>query len=313
MAILDHAAQQRTSWLDELEIGVGTWAWGDRLMWNYGSNYAEQDLRDAYAESLSARITLFDTAEIYGFGGSERFLGRFMRETGTRPRLATKFFPYPWRQLGSQLINALRGSLQRLGVPSVDLYQLHVPTPPFTVERWADALAEAVDLGLTAAVGVSNYSADDVRRMVDALARRGVTLASNQVEYSLIHRDIEFDGTLRACRELGVRVIAYSPIGMGLLTGKYTPANPPGGARRFKLGGMVDGVQPLVSLLREVGQRYGKTPAQVAINWTLCKGTLPIPGAKTARQALMNAGGANWRLNDEDIAALDEESARDVR
>jgi aryl-alcohol dehydrogenase-like predicted oxidoreductase len=305
--------QQQTSWLDELEIGIGTWAWGDRLVWNYGSGYSEQDLRDAYAESLSSGINLFDTAEIYGFGGSERYLGRFMRETGTRPRIATKFWPQPWRVNRSQLIDALRGSLSRLGIPSVDLYQIHIPSKLVPPSHWADALADAVEMGLTASVGVSNYSADEMRRTYDILARRGIPLASNQVEYSLIKRNIESDGTLRAARELGVRIIAYSPIGMGLLTGKYTPAKPPSGARRMMYRNVIGRVQPLVSLLREIGEARGKTPAQVAINWTICKGTLPIPGAKTAKNAAMNAAAANWRLTEADIAALDEESARDLR
>ncbi len=313
MATLDQLQQQHATWLDALEIGIGTWAWGDRLVWNYGSGYSEQDLRDAYAESLSNGITLFDTAEIYGFGGSERFLGRFMRETGTHPRIATKFMPHPWRISKAQLIDALRGSLARLGLPSGDLYQVHVPSRLVPPSHWADALADAVELGLTASVGVSNYGADDLRRTHDLLAKRGIPLASNQVEYSLIHRDIESDGTLRACRELGVRVIAYSPIGMGLLSGKYTPSNPPGGARRLMYRGMIDKIQPLVSLIREIADAHGKTLAQVAINWTICKGTLPIPGAKTAKHAAVNAGGANWRLREEDIAALDEESARDLR
>ncbi len=313
MATLEPTQQQHATWLDALEIGIGTWAWGDRLIWNYGSGYAEQDLRDAYAEALSSGINLFDTAEVYGFGGSERFLGRFMRETGTHPRIATKFMPHPWRINRAQLTAALRGSLSRLGLLSVDLYQIHTPSKLVPPSHWADALADAVELGLTAAVGVSNYGADDLRRAYDLLARRGIPLASNQVEYSLMHRAIEFDGTLRACRELGVRVIAYSPIGMGLLTGKYTPSKPPTGARRLIYRGIINRVQPLVSLLREIGAAHGKTPAQVAINWTICKGTLPIPGAKTARHAAMNAAAAHWRLTEDDIAALDEESARDLR
>ena len=313
MATLDPILQRESAWLDSLEIGIGAWAWGDRIMWNFGRGYSEQDLRDAYAESLSGGITFFDTAEIYGFGRSEQFLGRFMRETGTHPRIATKFMPYPWRLLKPQLIDALRGSLERLGLPSVDLYQIHMPSPLVPVERWADALADAVEMGLTRSVGVSNYSAADVRRIHAALAKRGVPLASNQVEYSLIERGIERDDTLRACHELGVRVIAYSPLGMGLLTGKYTPDNPPPGARRLRFGRILGRVQPLVSLLREIGAARGRTPAQVAINWTICKGTLPIPGVKTAHQAAIDAGAAGWRLAPDELAALDEESARDLR
>jgi aryl-alcohol dehydrogenase-like predicted oxidoreductase len=148
------------------------------------------------------------------------------------------------------------------------------------------------------------------RRAHAALAERGVPLASNQVKYSLLDRHIERDGTMQTCRELGVTIIAYGPLEMGLLTGKYTPANLPPGVRgaRYRREYIARG-QPVVGLLREIGQaRDGKTPSQVAINWTMRKDTVPIPGAKTARQAQENAGALGWQLSEGEIAALDAAS-----
>ncbi|NDJ62090.1 MAG: aldo/keto reductase [Chloroflexi bacterium] len=304
-------------WLNgAVELGIGTWAWGDRLMWGFGGDYATDDVRAAFDATLAAGIALFDTAEVYGFGQSERLLGQFIRERasgdGPQPLIATKFAPLPWRFSGPQLIAALRGSLERLGAEQVALYQVHfpVPLPPIPEEVWAAALADALDLGLTRAVGVSNYNRERTIRAHYVLARRGHALATNQVEYSLLERSIERDGTLDAARELGVTIIAYSPLGMGLLTGKYTAENPPPGPRGARYRQLLPKLPPLISALTEIGAAHGdKSPAQVALNWTICKGTLPIPGAKNAKQAEHNAGAVGWRLTADEVAQLDEISA----
>ncbi|MBS1251903.1 MAG: putative oxidoreductase [Anaerolineales bacterium] len=293
-------------------LGIGTWAWGDRLFWGFGGDYDESDVEAAFQASLDAGINFFDTAEIYGFGRSEKLLGQFSRESGQRVVVATKFFPYPWRWRRKSLLDALRGSLGRLGLSQVDVYQIHWPYPPVPIESWAAGLADAVDAGLVRAVGVSNYNVDQMRRAHAVLASRGVPLAANQVEYSLLEREPERNGLLDACRELGVTLIAYSPLAQGLLTGKYTPDNTPSGARSFRYNRQyVGGVQPLVALLRQLGAVHGgKTPAQVALNWVICKGAIPIPGAKNARQAQENAGALGWRLTGGQVAALDEVSAK---
>lgn len=292
-------------------LGIGTWAWGDRLFWGYGrGGYTDADLCAAFDASLAASITLFDTAEVYGRGRSERLLGQFVRATEQPVVVASKFMPLPWRLRRGSLVAALRKSLDRLGLKQIDLYQIHVPFPPISIETWMAGLADAVDAGLVRAVGVSNYSAAQMRRAHTALAQRGIPLASNQVEYSLIHRDPEQNGVLAACRELNVTLIAYSPLAMGLLTGKFTPEQPPSGlrGRRYRRDRLVR-LQPLIARMREIGARYGdKTPAQVALNWLICKETVPIPGAKNARQARDNAGALGWRLNAEEVAALDAAS-----
>jgi aryl-alcohol dehydrogenase-like predicted oxidoreductase len=303
---------ERHSVLDGLDLGVGTWAWGDRLVWGYGQGYSAEDVRQAFDTSLAAGLRLFDTAESYGQGKSESLLGSFIKASGQQVLVATKFMPYPWRLSRRSLLRALRSSLERLGLHRVDLYQIHQPLPPVNVETWMAAMAEAVEAGLTVEVGVSNYSRSWMQRAFEALAREAVPLASNQVEYSLINRTVEKNGLLKHCQELGVRLIAYSPLAMGLLTGKYTVNNPPQGIRAgvYKYDRrFIERMTPLMTLIQRIGQEHaGKTPAQVALNWTICKGTLPIPGAKTVAQAEQNAGALGWRLADDEVAALDEAS-----
>ncbi len=291
-------------------LGIGAWQWGDRMMWGFGREYGEVEVRRAFEASLAAGIRFFDTAEVYGRGRSERLVGEFVRASGQPVVVATKFFPFPWRWRKHSLVDALRQSLDRLGLKQVDLYQIHWPFPPRSVEWWADALADAVAAGLTRAVGVSNFNANQMHRASDVLAKRGIPLASNQVEYSLLHREPERNGVLAACRDLNVTLIAYSPVGKGVLTGKYTPQNPPAGPRGRRWNGRrLARVQPLVARLREVGEGHGgKTPAQVALNWLMQKGALPIPGVKNARQVQDNLGALRWSLTPDEVELLDQAS-----
>lgn len=300
--------------LDHVEIGVGTWAWGDHLVWGYGRGYSRKDVSEAFSTSMAAGIRLFDTAEVYGQGQSEKLLGEFIASSEQPVLIATKFMPYPWRLRRRSLLRALRGSLTRLGVKQVDLYQIHHPLPPVNTETWMSAMVEGVHEGLIRAVGVSNYDQSRMQRAFDALARDGIHLASNQVEYNLLNRKVEKNGLLQKCRDLNVKLIAYSPLGMGLLTGKYTVQNPPQGIRAGAIQynrPLLVRMEPLMTLMKRIGSDHaGKTPAQVALNWAICKGTLPIPGAKNIIQAEQNAGAVGWLLTEEEIAALDEASDR---
>jgi len=292
-------------------------AWGDRFFWGYGRAYSETDVKSAFELSLDAGVTFFDTAEIYGSGISETLLGKFLRESsrpqGTFPIVvATKFFPYPWRIHGGSLKQALLNSLKRLQMEKVDLYQVHWPFPPVPIETWASSLADVVEDGLTKAVGVSNYNLDQMRKAQVVLAKRGVLLASNQVEFSLINRKIEKNGLLKLCQEMNITCIAYSPLGRGILTGKYSSKNPPAGirSRRYSTK-FLDRVEPILRLLREIGnENGGKTPGQVALNWVISKGAVPIPGAKNALQAQENAGSLGWHLSESELTALDKVSDR---
>jgi aryl-alcohol dehydrogenase-like predicted oxidoreductase len=169
-------------------------------------------------------------------------------------------------------------------------------------------MAEAVQAGKVRAVGVSNYSAAEMRLAHAELAQRGVPLASNQVQYSLLYRAPEVNGVLEACRELGVTLMAYSPLAMGALTGKYSARQRAGGLRRlmpaFGRKAMA-AVEPVVALLRQIGERYGKSPSQVALRWLMeNESVLPIPGAKNARQAQENAGALTFALTPDEVEQL---------
>jgi aryl-alcohol dehydrogenase-like predicted oxidoreductase len=292
-------------------LGVGTWAWGDRDVWGMGGYDAaltEASINEAWEASIDAGVTLFDTAEVYGGGESERIIGRLLAQDPSRRAslvLATKFLPLPQKfNVVRELRVSLEASLERLGVDTVELYQLHGPISLRSAGVLADALAAVVTDGLVRAVGVSNYSVREMQRMHGQLAARDVALASNQIEFSLLRRRPETTGLLAACRRLGVVPLAYSPIGQGRLTGKYSAANPPPGTRRFSAHPM-ERVDPIVAELRRIGDLHDRTPSQVALRWTIEKGAVPIPGAKNARQATDNAGALGWRLAAGEIAALD--------
>jgi len=293
-------------------MGLGTWAWGDRSTWGmngYDRTYDFETIRAAYERTVTAGITLLDTAEMYGDGESERIIGRLLCEDRAhrdRVVIATKFMPFPWRiPFAAALRKSLRNSLARLGVPFVHLYQIHGPISLRSARAVAAALAAPYKAGLIKAVGVSNYSEGELRAIHAALATHGIPLATNQVEYSLLRTMPESNGLLRACRELGVTLLAYSPLAMGRLTGKYSQANPPPGKRNFSAFPMAE-IEPVIAELRRCGAAHGdKTPAQVALNWLICKGAVPIPGAKNAAQAEQNAGALGWRLTADEVAALD--------
>jgi aryl-alcohol dehydrogenase-like predicted oxidoreductase len=289
------------------ELGVGVWQWGDTLSWGYGRSYSEADIRGAYEASLARGLDFFDTAEIYGRGESERLLGKLVRESGRNVTIASKFFPFPWRLTRGSLARALEHSLQRLGLESIDLYQIHWPSPPVPIETRLAGLADAFDRKWIRAAGISNYNTEQTRRAHVFLAAHGIPLASNQVSFSLLDRRPETTGLLEACRELNVTLIAYSPLAQGLLTGKYSRQHRPGGMRAVRgFRASYDTIGRLIDLMREIGVGHGgKSPGQVALNWVICKGAVPIPGAKSARQAEENAGAAGWGLTSEEVAALE--------
>jgi len=267
-------------------LGVGSNAWGA------GRN-ADPALRAVFEAGLEAGINLFDTAEIYNMGGSEKTFGQFLPAARERVVMTSKFFPYPWCWQKSSLKKALLASLERLKIEQLDLYLVHFPLPPRAVEIWVEALAEVKEAGLVRAVGVSNYNSGQLRRAHAVLARHNIPLACNQVEYSLLKREAEKNGLLQLCKELEIILVAYRPLASGLLSGSRTAPR----------------VQPLVKLLCQIGERHdGKTPSQVALNWVMCKGALPIPGASKLRHVQQNAGALGWRLSDEEVQALDQAS-----
>lgn len=288
-------------------LGIGTRTWG------YGDNAAASDRREAFETAMSAGVTLFDTAEIYAIGKSERLLGSFIQKPGSAAVVMTKYAPFPWRFGRKSIVNALRRSLQRLGMEQVHLYMIHWPYTLMSIETMTEGLADAVEAGLTKSVGVSNFNPKQMQRAHDLLAKRGIPLASNQVAFSLLKRDPEANGLLDLCQQLNVRLVAYAPLATGLLTGKYTPEQPPTGFLGLRRGkSYIIRLQSLIGLMQDLGEAHGnKTPGQVALNWTIAKGAIPIPGAKNARQAKENIGALGWSLTEAEVASLDAASQID--
>ena len=300
-------------------LGVGTWAWGDESTWGMGGYdpaLTESTIDAAWNASIEAGVTLFDTAEVYGGGESERIIGKLLANEPQRRDslvLATKFMPAPWKlNVASAMRQALEASLGRLRVDHVDLYQIHGPISLRSHTALAEALAAVHSAGLTRAVGVSNYSVKEMRSIHAQLAKRGVPLASNQIEFSLLRRRPETSGLIAACKELGVIPLAYSPIGQGRLTGKYSAQNPPPGRRTFSAHPMEE-VDQVVAVLRRIAEAHDRTPAQTALRWLIQKGAVPIPGAKNADQATQNAGALGWTLEPAEMTELDSISLEGQR
>jgi aryl-alcohol dehydrogenase-like predicted oxidoreductase len=303
-----------SSTVDVPRLGVGAMTWGDAQgMARYhpakiaygGADSAAEEAK-AFEASLMGHVNLFDTASAYSQGAAEIRLGELAK--GRDAIIASKFPMSFGRMRAEEFPAALEASLKRLGRTSIDLYQHHTPGRT-DIDQLMALMADAVEAGRIRAVGVSNYSAAQMRQAHAALARRGVPLAANQVQYSLLHRRPEVDGVMAACRELGVTLIAYSPLAMGMLSGKYSHGEKARGVRRFlpifNWGGRRK-ARPVVELLRTIGERYGKSPSQVALNWLIANPVvLPIPGAKNGKQAAENAGALGFSLSPDEIAEID--------
>lgn len=299
-----------TSDLRVPRVGIGAMPWSDSRGFGYGSRLGLGEARKAFQACIAAGIRLFDTAEIYGFGKSERILGELVRETEAPLAVATKYAPYPWRFSRGAVVRALGRSLERLGLERVELYQIHFPSSWASIPRLMEGLADAVEAGLTRTVGVSNFSAEQTREAHAALARRGVPLVSNQVEYSLVKRTPETNGVLDVCRELDITLIAYCPLGRGVLSGKYGQGTAPSDRRsrgRLFQDETLARMAPLIDQMRKVGSVHGgATPAQVALNWLARQShVLPIPGAKNATQARDNAAALDWTMSDDERVQLE--------
>ena len=292
---------------------LGTWAWGDKLFRSYGNEYGSEQVEQAFNAAIEAGTTFFDTAEVYGLGLSEELLGQFMKKTDKQVQIATKFGPLPWRFSAESVSEALTESLKRLQVEQIALYQVHWPFTFFmSQETLMNALATEVEKGRIKTIGVSNYSQEQMQEAHQILARRGIPFAVNQVRYSLLTRQVESQGIITTAKQLGVTILAYSPLAQGLLTGKYSLGSSvkPTGARsidpRFSKDNLQK-IEPLISLLRIIGEKYNRTPAQVALNWLIAQGNvIPISGVKTAEQVKQNAGALDWKLSDDEITQLEE-------
>lgn len=276
-------------------LGTGT------NRWTLGKN--DEAVFRTFRSLLDAGMNFFDTAEVYGVGKSESLLGACLRRDPRPVVIASKFAPYPWRLTRRQFMNALDGTLRRLGTQAVDLYYVHFPHPLLSPESLMDVMAQAVAAGKVRAVGVSNFSAGQMRRAAARLERYGIPLAANEVRYNLLHRQPETNGVLAACRELNVALVAYRPLERGRL-------RPMGAVSSTSKNRRMTSEEVVRETLQTIAQQRGKSVSQVALNWLLRRDehVIPIPGTTDANHAVDNAGTLTWQLKDDEFAAIDRAS-----
>ncbi len=290
-------------------VGLGAWQFGS-TSWGWNTEFGTREAMAIVARAIELGIVLFDTAEVYAGGASEQLLGEALREHRDRAYVASKV--WPTHPLRSQVRAAAAGSLTRLGMDRIDLYQLHWPNPLAPLAWTMAGMRDLLDDERIGAVGVSNFGLDRWRRADAAL---GSVVPANQVRYNLLQRGPERD-LLPFAREQGRVIIAYSPLAQGLLSGRYDAAHIPGGARRLNplfTRENLDRVRPVLGVLGEVAAAHAATPAQIALAWVI-RGpdVVAIPGAKSVEQVEQNAAAADIELSAGETAAL-EEVARGFR
>jgi len=299
-------------------IGLGCWQFsqGRGLVGHYWAIVDDAEIRKILAQAMDGGINWFDTAEGYGKGESERALARGLRNLGKSPGdvvIATKWNPFLRR--ASSIPETIKTRLANLNPFPIDLYQIHNPFSVSSIERQIGAMARLIEDGKIRYAGVSNFSRRQMERAHRALLKVGLPLASNQVRYSLLDRSIERNGVLEAAEELGIGIIAYSPLAQGILSGKFH--DDPGlirsrpGFRKYMSTFKPRGLKkssPVIDALRRIAPEYGATPAQVALNWLVSKaGVFAIPRASRARHVVEDLGASDWRLSDSDVAELERE------
>lgn len=300
-------------------MGCGTWAWGNQVLWGYDASM-DGELQQVFDRCVASGVTFFDTGDSYGTGKlkgkSEQLLGQFSQhysgEKSDEICLATKLAPYPWRLTSGSIVEAGRASIGRMG--RIDLVQLHWSTgnyAPWLEGSLLDGLAELYEQGLVRGVGLSNFGPKRLKLAYERLRSRGIPIRSLQVQYSLLSTyPVTELGLKELCDELGIKMIAYSPLCLGLLTGKYDVKGPfPKGLRSFLFPQLLPKMTGLLDCLNDIASQRQKTVSQIALNWCICKGTMPIPGAKSLVQADQNIGALGWSLDDGEVNALDKAAA----
>ena len=297
-------------------IGLGCWQFsegmgGARGIWDPVS---EEETNAIVQVALDGGINWFDTAELYGFGRSERAIARALKLAGIRDQdvvVATKWNPFG--RTARSISNTIAERLKCLNGYTIDLHQIHNPFGFTTRGSEMNAMAGLVNAGKIRSVGISNFSAQQMRQAHNALVDRGLRLTANQVRYSLLDRRIESNGVLDTAKELGVSIIAYSPLDLGLLTGKFHK-NPEllysrPFLRRMELRRKFEASRKLIQCLEGIAQNHGVTATEVALNWLINfqgETVVVIPGASKIRHAEQNVGAMTFDLSEAEIAQLDE-------
>ena len=282
-------------------IGLGTWQFGSRE-WGYGDGYASGGARDIVTRARELGVTLFDTAEVYGLGRSERILGEALGADRADVVVASKVFPVsPFPRIVRQRAEA---SARRLQLQTIPLYQVHQPNPIVPDSVIMPGLRSLLDDGTIGAAGVSNYSLARWRKADAALGR---PVVSNQVQFSLAKAD-PLDDLVPFAQQHDRIVMAYSPLAQGLLGGRYGPGNTPGGVRAANpLFGAENlrRIEPLLTELRSIAEAHAAKPAQIALGWLLAlPQVVVIPGASSVEQLEFNVAAAEIELDQQSLERL---------
>lgn len=297
-------------------LGIGTMQWGrtwvDEQL-NRG-NLSDATCTEIYQELVDVHnIQFFDTAEGYGGGTSEERL-RDVRHSCSEPDekrsypvvIGTKFLPTIGRWTEGSFNRALVGSCQRLGAEQCDIYFIHTPIHPLPLEFWIEAAVKEVNAGRIKEIGISNCNAAQVRRACAAAQKHGKRIVANQVMFNLLSfNSSELQDTLRTCDELGVKIIAYSPIGQGLLTKDLSKDifSKTRFARMTRL--KFEDLAELRHAIERMAAKYDKSMAQICLNWNICHGTIPLVGTRSLQQAKDSVGCLGWKLSADDVQELD--------
>jgi aryl-alcohol dehydrogenase-like predicted oxidoreductase len=294
-------------------LGMMEFSGGGGLMGAAFPKITQEDKNATVRAALDGGINWFDTAELYGQGVSEASLAAALKAAGKNDQevvVATKWWPL-FRTAGN-IPRTIQNRLRFLNGYSISLYMVHQPMSFSSREAEMDAMADLVEAGKIRSVGVSNFNPERMRRAHAELKKRGLPLAVNQMEFSLMNRSIETNGVLDTAKELGVTIIAYTPLASGLLTGKYHK-NPELLQKKpfYWRGRLQKGLEksrPLVQAMEEIGAKYNATPAQVALNWVIHfhgETIVAIPGATKVSQARESAGAMKFKLTADELARLD--------
>ncbi|MBW6490809.1 MAG: aldo/keto reductase [Lentimicrobium sp.] len=301
-------------------IGLGCWQFSKQknMAGKFWPKMEDDLIGEMVRLSLEGGINWFDTAEVYGNGASERALAASLKDIGKKPGdiiVATKW--WPMFRFASNISKTIDQRLNALAPYPIDLYQVHQPWGFSNEKAEMEAMAKLVKEQKIRYVGVSNFSAAQMRSAWETLQKHGIHLVSNQVRYNLLDRKIESNGILQTAKELGITIIAYSPLAQGLATGKFHD-HPELlkniGMRKYSAqfkSAELEKSRPVVKTVQELAIKYGVTPSQIALNWLINshgETVVAIPGATKESHARENAGAMTFTLTPEDIALLDEKS-----
>lgn len=290
-------------------IALGTWSWGTGAVGGdqvFGNHLGTEELKSVFDAAMANGLNLWDTAVVYGMGASETVLSSFTKNCKREEVLiSTKFTPQIAGNSANPVADMLAGSLERFGTDYIDVYWIHNPAD---VEKWTPLLAPLVKEGKVKQIGVSNHNLSQIKRAEEILSKEGVHVSAVQNHYSLLYRSSEKAGILDYCKENGIAFWAYMVLEQGALSGKYDTAHPlPEGSQRgATYNPLLPQIGKLVSVMRTVGDRYGITPAQVALAWAIAKGTTPIIGVTKTTQVQDAVQAAGIVLTEADVKAIED-------